>query len=58
MLDTQREMRYDIYDLHAPQVEHLVPRPLRFEARERMDAFGANFEELDLDSLEESIPAP
>ncbi len=52
VLDTQREMRYDIYDLHAPQVEHLVPRPLRFEARERMDAFGAEIEELDLASLE------
>ena len=53
VLDTQREMRYDIYDLHAPQVEHLVPRPLRFEARERMDAFGAVIEDLDLDSLEQ-----
>jgi N-methylhydantoinase A len=51
VLDTQREMRYDIYDLHAPQVEHLVPRPLRFEARERMDAFGGVIEELSLDSL-------
>ena len=51
VLDTQREMRYDIYDLHAPQVEHLVPRPLRFEATERMDAFGGVLEELSLDSL-------
>lgn len=51
VLDTQREMRYDIYDLHAPQVEHLVPRPLRFEAQERMDAFGGVIEELALDSL-------
>ena len=30
VLDTQREMRYDIYDLHAGPVEHLVPRLLRF----------------------------
>ncbi len=55
VLDTQREMRYDIYDLHAPQVEHLVPRPLRFEARERLDAFGDVVEPLDLDSLEEMV---
>ena len=53
VLDMQREMRYDIYDLHAPQVEHLVPRPLRFEAKERLDAFGEVVEELDIDSLEE-----
>ncbi|MCY3657791.1 MAG: hydantoinase/oxoprolinase family protein, partial [Caldilineaceae bacterium] len=53
VLDTQREMRYDIYDLHAPQVEHLVPRPLRFEAGERMDAFGGVIEELSLDSLDD-----
>ena len=52
VLDTQREMRYDIYDLQAPQVQHLVPRPLRFEARERMDAFGDVMEALDPASLE------
>ena len=40
VLDTQREMRYDIYDLHAPPVVHLVPRPLRFEVDERLDGFG------------------
>ncbi len=55
VLDTQREMRYDIYDLHAPQVEHLVPRPLRFEARERLDAFGDVVEALDLAGLEEVV---
>ncbi len=55
VLDMQREMRYDIYDLHAPQVEHLVPRPLRFEVQERLDAFGDVVEELDLDSLEQVV---
>ena len=40
VLDTQREMRYDIYDLHGSPVEHLVPRFLRFEVGERMDSFG------------------
>ena len=39
-LDTQREMRYDIYDLHSPPVEPLVPRTLRCEVDERIDAFG------------------
>ena len=52
VLDTQREMRYDIYDLQAPQVQHLAPRPLRFEAQERMDAFGDVIEALDPASLE------
>ena len=55
VLDMQKEMRYDIYDLHAPQVEHLVPRPLRFEAEERMDAFGHPGTALDPASLEEMV---
>ena len=55
VLDTQREMRYDIYDLHAPQVDHLVPRPLRFEADERIDAFGDVIDELNLESLERMV---
>ncbi|MBC8077678.1 MAG: hydantoinase/oxoprolinase family protein [Chloroflexales bacterium] len=41
ILDTQREMRYDIYDLHSPPVAPLVPRSLRAEVDERLDAFGA-----------------
>lgn len=40
VLDTQREMRYDIYDLHSQPVTHLVPRFLRFEVAERLDTFG------------------
>ena len=52
LLDTQKEMRYDIYDLHAVPVEHLVPRPLRFEVTERMDTFGDVFIPLDISSLE------
>ena len=40
VLDTQREMRYDIYDLHSQPVTHLVPRFLRFEVEERLDTFG------------------
>ena len=52
VLDTQREMRYDIYDLHSPQVFHLIPRPLRFEVEERLDAFGNVLEPLDYAGLE------
>ena len=40
VLDTQKEMRYDIYDLHAPPVQPLVPRALRWEIEERLDSFG------------------
>ena len=39
-LDTQREMRYDIYDLHSPPVGPLVPRSMRCEVEERINAFG------------------
>jgi N-methylhydantoinase A len=52
VLDTQREMRYDIYDLHSGPVEHLVPRFLRFEADERLDTFGEEVEPFDPTSLE------
>ena len=53
VLDTQREMRYDIYDLHALPVDHLVPRPLRFEVDERIDTFGDTLVPLDTSGLEE-----
>jgi N-methylhydantoinase A len=55
VLDTQREMRYDIYDLHAPQVMHLVPRPLRFEVDERLNGFGEVYQPLDVAGLEEMV---
>ncbi len=52
VLSMQREMRYDIYDLHAPPVTHLIPRPLCFEINERLDGFGNIIEALDEASLE------
>ncbi len=52
ILDTQREMRYDIYDLHSPPVEPLVPRSMRVELDERINAFGDVLIPLTLDSLE------
>lgn len=54
-LDTQREMRYDIYDLHAPPVPPLIPRPWRFEVRERINAFGEVVEPFDEASLARAI---
>ena len=53
VLDTQKEMRYDIYDLQALPVEHLITRPLRFEIDERIDTFGEVIEPLDFTGLEE-----
>ena len=52
VLDTQREMRYDIYDLHGGPVPHLVPRFLRFEVDERMDTFGEPLQPFDPAGLE------
>ena len=40
ILDMQNEMRYDIYDLHADEVKHLVPKFMRFEVDERVDSTG------------------
>jgi N-methylhydantoinase A/oxoprolinase/acetone carboxylase beta subunit len=54
-LDTQREMRYDIYDLHSPPVPPLIPRAWRFEVKERMNAFGDVVEAFDDASLERAI---
>ncbi|MCZ7567122.1 MAG: hydantoinase/oxoprolinase family protein [Ardenticatenaceae bacterium] len=54
-LDTQREMRYDIYDLHSPPVEPLIPRTRRFEVKERLDSFGDVVEPLNDESLRQAI---
>ncbi len=54
-LDTQREMRYDIYDLHSPPVPPLIPRSWRFEVRERINAFGEVVERFDEASLARAI---
>jgi N-methylhydantoinase A/oxoprolinase/acetone carboxylase beta subunit len=56
-LDTQREMRYDIYDLHSPPVEPLIPRTLRWEVRERLNNFGEVFLPFDDESLDRAIAA-
>ena len=40
LLDMQNEMRYDIYDLHAEEVKHLVPKFMRYEVDESVDTSG------------------
>ncbi len=57
ILDTQREMRYDIYDLHSPPVQPLIPRGLRYEVRERIDSLGEVVEPLDEASLDAAVTA-
>ena len=51
ILEMAKEMRYDIYDLLIVLPEPLVPRPLRFEVRERIDGRGNVIEPLVLDDL-------
>ncbi len=57
VLDTQREMRYDIYDLHAPPVQPLVQRGMRWEVPERLNSFGEVIQPLDGEALDASIAA-
>src|SRR5258708_11309605 len=47
VLEIAREARYDLYDLNLERPEPLIPRPLRFEVRERMLADGTELEPLD-----------
>ncbi len=47
VLEIGREARYDLYDLDLERPEPLIPRPLRFEVRERMLANGIELESLD-----------
>jgi len=47
VIEIGREARYDLYDLNLERPEPLIPRPLRFEVRERMLADGSELEPLD-----------
>jgi N-methylhydantoinase A len=47
VLEIGREARYDLYDLDLERPEPLIPRPLRFEVRERVLASGEVLEPLD-----------
>jgi N-methylhydantoinase A len=52
VLEMRREMRYDIYDLLIELPEPLVPRPLRLEIHERVNAKGEVLKPLELSDLE------
>ncbi|MBZ1351951.1 hydantoinase/oxoprolinase family protein [Alcaligenaceae bacterium LF4-65] len=47
VLEIARELRYDLYDLTAPGPDAIVPRHLRMEVQERVDASGAVVHPLD-----------
>jgi N-methylhydantoinase A len=57
VLELQRQERRNIWDLYIRKVQPLVPRPLRFEVRERIAANGAILEPLDEAGLESVIGA-
>ena len=57
VLEIGREIRYDNYDLRAQRPEPLVPRSLRLEVRERVDARGEVLEDLHLDDVRAAIEA-
>ncbi len=52
VLEIQRGNRPDLYNLRFEKEQAFVPRLLRFEARERIDAAGNELEPLDMASLE------
>ena len=54
ILDLQNEMRYDIYDLHAEEVKHLVPKYMRFEIDERVDSSGKVNEGINIKRFKEN----
>jgi N-methylhydantoinase A/oxoprolinase/acetone carboxylase beta subunit len=41
VIEIARELRYDLYDLAAPGPDPVIPRHLRVEVDERVDAYGA-----------------
>ena len=57
ILELRREMRYDIYDLLIELPAPLVPRPLRFEVTERVNAQGVTQVPLNRESLAALRPA-
>ncbi len=55
VFDIARERRYDMYDLRIQYPEPLVPRSLRAEVDERIDARGQIVRPLDLDQTRKTI---
>ncbi|MBI2528859.1 MAG: hydantoinase/oxoprolinase family protein [Candidatus Rokubacteria bacterium] len=57
VLEIAREKRFDIYDLFLELPAPLVPRPLRFEVRERVDGDGRVECPVDPASLDDAVRA-
>ena len=55
IIEIGRELRYDVYDLTARFPDPLVPRDLRREVTERVDAEGAVLRLLDEDGAREAL---
>ncbi len=55
VLEIARELRYDLYDLTAPGPDAIVPRELRMEVRERVDAAGVIVQPLDEADVERVV---
>lgn len=55
VLEIARELRYDLYDLTAPGPDAIVPRELRMEVQERVDASGAIVQPLDEADVERVV---
>ena len=55
ILELVREQMYDIYDLFAAPPEPLIPRPLRLEIDERIDAHGGIITAPSEESVQQAI---
>ncbi|MGE0749776.1 MAG: hydantoinase/oxoprolinase family protein [Variibacter sp.] len=53
-IEMGREIRYDLYDLFFEMPEPLVPRPLRLEVDERIDADGTVLRPLDPEAVRQA----
>ena len=56
ILEFGREARYDLYDLTVRPVAPLVPRHLRFEVRERLNADGSVATPVDVEQVRQLAP--
>lgn len=57
VIEIARELRYDLYDLTAPGPDPVIPRHLRFEVDERLDAAGMVVKAPDDADIERAVRA-
>ena len=55
VIEIARELRYDLYDLTAPGPDPVIPRELRVEVDERVDASGAVIEAPSDANIEQAV---